>query len=232
MSVKFMKPVLNVVLVDVNSAVVRAWASAFADTPEVSIVKGSILTQAVDAWVTPTNSRGRMDGGVDAVIKRALGAGIERKVQAAISHEYNGLMPVGAATCVPTGTDFPRYLISPTMVQSAEDVSDTMNVALACAAAFQAIHHQNVLEPDSITSVALPGLGAATGRVPPRVCANLMWTGYTLFNDHNFGSFESMRETLEEELGGLGPKLETERVRVQPPAPVSDEHDDHGGCCH
>jgi O-acetyl-ADP-ribose deacetylase (regulator of RNase III) len=233
MSVKFMKPVLNVVLVDVNAAVVRAWGTAFADTPEVSIVKGSILTQAVDAWVTPTNSRGRMDGGVDAVVKRYLGTGIERKVQSEIAREYNGVMPVGAATCVPTGADFPRFLIStPTMVASSEDVSETMNVALACAAAFQAIHLQNAREPDSIASVALVGLGAATGRVPPRVCANLMWTGYTLFNEHNFGSYEAMRATLEEELGGLGPKLENERVRVQLPA--YDEHEDHhgGGCCH
>jgi O-acetyl-ADP-ribose deacetylase (regulator of RNase III) len=200
----------------------------------VSIVQGSILTQAVDAWVTPTNARGRMDGGVDAVIKRYLGAGIERKVQAAIAHEYNGLMPVGAASCVPTGADFPRYLISaPTMVESAEDVSATMNVALACAAAFQAIHFQNAREPDSITSVALVGLGAATGRVPPRVCANLMWTGYTLFNEHDFGTFDALRHTLEEELGGLGSKLDTERVRVQLPAFTSDEdHDTHGGCCH
>lgn len=234
MSVKFMKPVINVVLVDVNAAVVRAWATAFADTPEVSIMKGSILTQAVDAWVTPTNSFGRMDGGVDAVIKRDLGAGIERKVQAAINHEYSGVMPVGAATCIPTGRDHPRFLIStPTMVQSSEDVSETMNVALACAAAFQAIHFQNMKEPDSITSVALVGLGAATGRVPPRVCANLMWTGYTLFNEHNFGSFEAMRNTLEEELGGMGAKLETERVRVQLPANLTEEEesDDHGGGC-
>jgi O-acetyl-ADP-ribose deacetylase (regulator of RNase III) len=218
MSVKFMKPVLNVVLVDVNAAVVRAWGAAFADTPEVSIVKGSILTRTVDAWVTPTNARGRMDGGVDAVIKRYLGAGIERKVQAEIAREHNGLMPVGAATCVPTGAAVPRFLIStPTMVQSAEDVSATMNVALACAAAFQAIHLQNAREPDSINSVALVGLGAATGRVPPRVCANLMWTGYTLFNEHNFGSYEAMRATLEEELGGLGSRPDHERVRVQLP---------------
>ena len=45
------------------------------------------------------------------------------------------------------------------MVTSSEDVSDTMNVALACAAAFQAVHMQNAREPGSIASIALPGLG-------------------------------------------------------------------------
>jgi hypothetical protein len=102
-------------------------------------------------------------------------------------------------------------------VSSSEDISDTLNVALACAAAFQAIHMQNARQPGSITSVALPGLGAATGRVPVRVCANLMWTGYTLFNDYEFRDFEAMRAALREQLGDLGPLPETTRVRLKVP---------------
>ncbi|MFD0531277.1 hypothetical protein ACFQ1I_39340 [Kitasatospora arboriphila] len=68
------QPPLRVVLTDINSTVVESWRAAFADTPEIEIHRGSILDEHVDAWVTPTNSRGRMDGGVDAVIKRHLGA--------------------------------------------------------------------------------------------------------------------------------------------------------------
>jgi len=172
------KSVLKVVLVDVNPDVVRAWRSAFSDLPEVKVVQGVHLAAAHDAWVTPTNSRGSMDGGVDAVIKRHLGAAIERAVQKEIKSQYGGSMPIGSAVCVPTGAAMPRYLIStPTMETSAEDVSDTMNVALACAAAFQMIHLQNAKQPGSISSVAMPGLGVGTGQVPVRVCANLMWVG-------------------------------------------------------
>ena len=215
------KSLLSVVLVDVNPRVVEAWRAAFADTPEVRIVRGSILVQPVDAWVTPTNARGSMDGGVDAKIKRHLGSSIQTRVQQEIARLHGGLMPVGCATCVRTEADWPRYLIStPTMVGSSEDVSDTLNVALACAAAFQAIHMQNAREPDGITSVALPGLGAATGRVPPRVCANLMWTGYTLFHDYEFADFAAMRAALEEQLGDLGPLPETTKVRIKPPTIV------------
>jgi O-acetyl-ADP-ribose deacetylase (regulator of RNase III) len=214
MFVKICRSVLKVVLVDVNPQVVRAWQGAFADTPEAEIVHGSILNQTVDAWVTPTNARGRMDGGVDAVIKHHLGPQIEKRVREEIGRRHQGTMPVGYATCVPTGVSAPRFLIStPTMVSSSEDVSDTVNVALASAAAFQAIHLQNALEPDSITSAALPGLGAATGRVPPGVCANLMWTGYSLFNDGDFQDFESMRAALRERLGEVGPPRESARVR-------------------
>jgi O-acetyl-ADP-ribose deacetylase (regulator of RNase III) len=212
------KSVLKVVLVDVNPKMVQAWKSAFADTPAVEVVRGSILDQEVDAWVTPTNARGSMDGGVDAVIKRHLGPQIEQRVQQDIARLYQGMMPVGCATCVPTGVAAPRFLIStPTMVQSSEDVRETVNVALACAAAFQAIHLQNRRQPGGITSVALPGLGAATGRVPVRVCANLMWTGYTLFGDYEYPDFNTMRAALLDQLGSMGAMTEDTRLRIKVP---------------
>lgn len=79
---------LKVVLTDINTKVVEAWQAAFADTPEIEIRKGSILDEDVDAWVSPTNSRGLMNGGVDAAIKRHLGAGIQLRVQRAIRDRF------------------------------------------------------------------------------------------------------------------------------------------------
>ncbi|MEQ4720227.1 macro domain-containing protein [Nonomuraea sp. B19D2] len=218
MSVKHVKPLLKVVLADVNAKVVQEWLAAFADTPEVEIHKGSLVSEHVDAWVSPTNSRGRMDGGVDAVIKRHLGAGIQLRVQRAIRDQFEGSLPVGSAVCVPSGATNPKFLIStPTMVQSVQNVSETLNVAMACAAAFQAIHMQNEKEPGSIESVALVGMGAATGKVPPRVCANLMWTGYTLFNDYYFRDYDDLRKTIREQLDDIESRPEEERVRIKPP---------------
>jgi O-acetyl-ADP-ribose deacetylase (regulator of RNase III) len=197
---------IKVVLVDINPRMVKAWRSTFEENPEVEIVQGSMLDQAVDAWVTPTNARASMDGGLDGVIKGHFGPAIERRVQAEIRRSYGGLLPVGHATCVPTGAARPAFLIStPTMTGSSEDVSDTLNVALACAAAFQAVHMQNARGPGSIASVALPGLGAQTGRVPTEICADLMWTGYNLFRRRAFEDFAAMRTALQEELGDLGP---------------------------
>jgi O-acetyl-ADP-ribose deacetylase (regulator of RNase III) len=210
---------LRVVLADVNTAVVAAWRAAFADTPGVEIRRGSILDEDVDAWVSPTNSRGRMDGGVDAVIKRHLGAGIQLRVQRAIRDRFAGRLPVGSAVCVPSGAVTPRFLISaPTMQESAQNVSETLNVALACAAAFQAVHRQNAAAPGSIASVALVGMGARTGGVPARVCANLMWTGYTLFNDHAFEDDDDLRSTVTAQLDDLESGPDTRRVRIVPPA--------------
>ncbi|MFB7358168.1 ADP-ribosyltransferase domain-containing protein [Streptomyces gardneri] len=212
---------LKVVLVDVNDEVVAAWRSAFADTPEVEIRQGSLLDVDVDAWVSPTNARGRMDGGVDALVKRRLGAGIQVRVQRAIRERFGGSLPVGSAVCVPSGAAVPRYLIStPTMRESSQNVSDTMNVALACAAAFQAVHLQNRAKPGSIRSVALVGMGARTGRVPATVCANLMWTGYTLFHDHGFADYDELRAAVLgqlDDIEGAGP---AHRVRIS--VPVTD----------
>lgn len=215
------EPALRVVLTDVNESVVGAWRAAFADTPGVEIRRGSILDEDVDAWVTPTNSRGRMDGGVDAVIKRHLGAGIQLRVQRAIRDRFAGRLPVGSAVCVPSGATVPRFLIStPTMVQSSQNVSDTLNVAMACAAAFQAVHRQNRQVPGSIRSVALVGLGAQTGRVPARICANLMWTGYTLFHDHWFADDDELRATITTQLAGIENAPVEKRVRIVPPTGI------------
>lgn len=205
---------VRVVLVDINPKMIKAWQETFEENPEVEVVQGSMLEQAVDAFVTPTNSRGSMDGGLDAVLKKHFGSSIETRVQQAIGKAYSGVMPVGHATCVPTNKRRPRWLIStPTMVSSSEDISDTMNVALACAAAFQAVHIQNMQEPGSIESVALPGLGANTGRVPAEICADLMWSGYNLFRRRAFDGFAQMRAALEAELGDLGPTTKTKKAQ-------------------
>jgi O-acetyl-ADP-ribose deacetylase (regulator of RNase III) len=196
---------VKVVLVDINPKMIRAFRETFEENPEVEIVQGSMLEQKVSAWVSPTNSYGSMDGGLDAVIKNHLGPKIEQALKQEISKRYGGTLPVGHATCIPTGRATPKFLVStPTMTKSSEDISDSLNVVLACAAAFQAVHMQNAAQPGSIESIALPGLGANTGRVPVEICADLMWTAYHLYLNKAFTDFKAMRAALEEQLGDLG----------------------------
>jgi O-acetyl-ADP-ribose deacetylase (regulator of RNase III) len=196
---------VDIILVDVNPKMVAAWRTTFENNPEVQVIHGSMLEVPASAWVSPTNSHGQMDGGLDAILKGHFGAKIEKRLQQEIAKHYGGVLPVGHATCVETGSAVPRYLIStPTMMTSSEDISDTLNVALACAAAFQVIHMQNAKSPGSIRTVALPGLGANTGKVPVEICADLMWTGYSLFRSTPFPTFGAMRVALEGQLGNLG----------------------------
>ena len=227
---------VRVMLVDVNPKMTKAWRATFEENPEVDVIDGSMLAQQVSAWVTPTNARGSMDGGLDMIIKQHLGAQIEKRVQQEIKQRYGGFLPVGHAVCVETGKGMPPHLVStPTMVASSEDVSDTLNVALACAAAFQMVHMQNARQPGSIRSVALPGLGANTGRVPVEICADLMWTAYDLFRRQEFTDFGEMRKALEEELGDLGsfgktakpsPAAGAKGAAKPAPAAADDEDDE------
>jgi O-acetyl-ADP-ribose deacetylase (regulator of RNase III) len=211
---------LKLILVDVNPAMINAWRASFEENPEVSILQGSILDQQVSAWVTPTNSRGLMRGGLDAIIKRHLGDPIEAKVQKEINRLYLGVMPIGCAVCVPTGAANPRFLISsPTMGPSTDNVSDTFNVALACAAALQAAHLQNRREPNSIDAIALPGLGASSAKVPVEIVADLMWTAYTMLSEREFPDFFSLRAGLEERLGDLGAMTSKAKTKKAAPAP-------------
>ena len=154
--------------------------------------------------MTPTNARGSMDGGFDAAVKRYFGDGIEQRVRREIAARFGGATPVGGATCVstaglsaPATGPQPRYLISaPTMSGSSERVSGTLNTALAFGAAIQAARVQNAMEPGSIRTLAVPGLGASTGRVPPETCAGQMLAAYELMRDHAFEDFADMRAAL------------------------------------
>lgn len=205
---------VQVVLVDVNPSMVSAWRRVFAEEPGVQVQQGSLLACAADAWVTPTNSKARMDGGLDGAIRAHFGARIQARVQREIAKLYHGHLPLGHATCVETGVSRPGFLVStPTMHFRTEDVSDTLNTALACAAAFQAVFEKNQSTPGAIATLAMPGLGAGTGRVPTDLCAELMWSAYDLFREGGFPSFIAMRAALEERLGNLGPATPAPRTQ-------------------
>lgn len=197
---------VTLTLVDLNPKMIDAWLAVFDGEPGIELVCGSLLDERTDAWVTPTNARALMNGGLDGAIRTRLGAGVQARVRRAVNATWGDFMPVGGAVCVETGRATPRFLIStPTMLESAEDVSATMNVALACAAAFQAVAMQNARAPGSVRSLAMTGLGTGTGRVPFAVCADLMWTAWNLFAHRTFASFDEVRAALEAELGDLGP---------------------------
>jgi O-acetyl-ADP-ribose deacetylase (regulator of RNase III) len=206
---------LVLTLIDLSPRMVRAWRQSFEANPEVTIVQGSMLTQRLDAWVTPTNPRLSMDGGLDAVIARHL-PGIEKSAQKLARQQFGEPLPLGHAVVTPTNVEVPRYLVStPTMHAGNEDISATMNVALACLAALQAVrqHNRGRGEQD-IYTLAMPGLGAGTGQVPPEIAADLMWTAYDLMKGNGFPDFAAARRALAHTLGEPDPI-------PAPPTPVA-----------
>jgi len=64
-------------LIDFNGLLVNAWAEAFRPFPEVTVQQGDLLAVAEHCVVSPANSYGIMDGGIDAEDRAFFGAQID-----------------------------------------------------------------------------------------------------------------------------------------------------------
>jgi O-acetyl-ADP-ribose deacetylase (regulator of RNase III) len=165
---------MKFLLRDRNPAIVAAWREAFADASDVEVSQGDIFDLTADAVVSPANSFGFMDGGIDLVYTRRFGRSLQERLQELLRAEYDGELPVGQAVIVPTGDpDVPLLISAPTM-RVPMDVSDTVNAYLALRAAIRAAREYNRTAAKPIASILCPGLGTATGRISPASCARQM----------------------------------------------------------
>ena len=104
-------------LVDINHDVVAAWRGAFKLHPEVQIVEGDILTLAENTIVSPANSYGFMDGGIDRAYTDYFGLRAQTELQDSIARREEGYLPVGASLLVRTGNErVPFMICAPTMM--------------------------------------------------------------------------------------------------------------------
>ncbi len=99
-------------LVDLNRPLVQAWREAFADEAGVEVLNEDLFVESADALVSPANSFGIMDGGVDLAIRSELGFQVQTNVQKMIVERYHGEIPVGQAEVVRIGNDRFPYIVS------------------------------------------------------------------------------------------------------------------------
>lgn len=118
-------------IVDLNQSIVDTFTTTFADLSNVSVERTNILSRAADCIVSPGNSKGLMDGGVDGPINYALNYIDTRVVRPRIMKEYYGEQPVGTCMFVATGVSrYPILAHTPTM-RIPTDVSETENAYTA-----------------------------------------------------------------------------------------------------
>ena len=159
--------------IDNIPAVAAALAEAFAGHPEIEVVCGDILELAHDCVVSPANSHGYMDGGVDAAYSRFFGPQLELQVQAAIHRRPEGLLPVGAALAVATGhARIPFMIVAPTM-EMPEEVP-----ASHAGRALRAVLRLVDSEPQLDGHIYCPCLATGVGRVPAAEAAASMLSAY------------------------------------------------------
>ena len=159
-------------LVDLNPAIVEAWKSFFTVHPEVDVVSGSILDSATDAIVSPANSHGFMDGGIDLVYLRHFGRQLEDRVRDLVFRRPEQMIPVGSAELVDTGSaQIPFLIVAPTM-EMPEPVPP-LHARRALAAVLRLADRH-----DYISDICCPGLCTGVGRVSPEDAAREMEIAY------------------------------------------------------
>ena len=156
-----------------------AWQKHFHGCDDVIIIDGDILTEQADALISPANSFGYMDGGLDLKISQAFGWELETKVREQIIQEHYGELPVGNALIIETDLlQFP-YLISAPTMRVPMNVAQTTNAFLAFRAAIIATQRFNA-HTHRIHSIACPGLGTGEGQMTAEQCAIQMREAYDI----------------------------------------------------
>ncbi|MGC2777799.1 MAG: macro domain-containing protein [Bradyrhizobium sp.] len=169
---------LTVHLRDISIEVVEAWRFAFADIGEVQISHGSILDQHADAVVSPANSFGFMDGGIDLHYARHFGWQVETELRELLAACHYGELPVGQAVIIPTGHPEIRYLVSAPTMRVPSRIEGTANVYLALRAALIAVLTHNATQAVPITSLLVPGMGTGIGGIRAEQAARQMRAAY------------------------------------------------------
>jgi O-acetyl-ADP-ribose deacetylase (regulator of RNase III) len=169
---------ITVYLRDVNGPLVEAWSRLFADVPEVHPSLGDIFGISADAIISPANSFGFMDGGIDLAYSRRFGWQLQERLRALLRDEYDGELPVGMAVLLGTGDSEIPYLVSAPTMRAPARVADTLNAYVAFRAALRVILRHNERFPGTIRSVLCPGLATATGEMPAEICAKQMHAAY------------------------------------------------------
>ena len=169
---------LAVHLRDINAGIVKAWEQAFADVPEVHVSRGDIFEHRADAIVSPANSFGFMDGGIDLLYSKHFGWSLQTDLQALLAEQHYGELPVGQAVVVATGHDSIPFLVSAPTMRVPGDISATVNVYLAFRAALIVVLTHNAHTTTPIRTLLVPGLGTGIGAVAPAAAARQMRLAY------------------------------------------------------
>lgn len=169
---------LTLLLRDLNADVVSAWKTEFEATAEVEVSLGSILELKADAIVSPANSFGYMDGGVDLAYSRFFGFELQESLQALLNERYHGELPVGQAVVVETGHPGIPFLVSAPTMRVPSSIAKSINVYLAFRATLVAILEHNQKHSKPIARVAVPGMGTGIGEVSPARAARHMRIAY------------------------------------------------------
>jgi O-acetyl-ADP-ribose deacetylase (regulator of RNase III) len=161
------------ILIDRNQEMVDAWKEEFKEYENVETHCGDIFEKSADFLVSPSNSFGFMDGGIDLAYSKKIGWHLQETLQDKIKNEFDGELLIGQSCTVDTNFEqYPKMIAAPTM-RVPMYLDGTPNVYLAAKAVFLAVKRSG-----EDKSCAIPGLGTGTGHVSFALCAQKMRMAY------------------------------------------------------
>lgn len=181
-----------------------AWAQFFSSEENVVIVQDDITTVSCDAVVSPANSFGFMDGGLDHALSQRFGSNLQEDLRQKIKELPEGELLVGQAMLIDTGDkDIPFLISAPTMrVPMNFNIDTSVNAYLAMKAILI-----KAKSDDRISTVAIPGLCTGAGGMDTVIASGQMYYAYKeviLGHKMNFSSFgEAQKYHLEINPKGL-----------------------------
>ena len=185
---------LKLLLRDTSEDLVVAWKSAFNGYDNLEISCGNIFDFPADAIISPANSFGFMDGGIDLVYSHYFGWSLQKALQKKIRDVYCGELPVGLATIVKTDDEEIKYLISAPTMRMPALISETVNAYLAFRASLIEVVKFNKNNTEQISSILCPGLGTGVGKLSPENCAFQMKYAYDSIILKKFSFPKSLEE--------------------------------------
>ena len=123
-------------------------------------------------YVSPANSFGFMDGGIDLVYSRMMFPKVETNIKRMIGRigldfEGRDYLPIGCTLAVPTEFRANQYMIcAPTMLLP-QNVSETQNAYYAMYAILRLVHKLIINAKLKIKKLYIPGLGTGIGGIEP-----------------------------------------------------------------
>jgi O-acetyl-ADP-ribose deacetylase (regulator of RNase III) len=181
---------IKLTLVAPNYSLSLAFQERFAYLPNVEVAHCSFeQLHTYDCLVSPANSFGMMDGGIDAAIIQFFGISLMERVQKKILDEYLGEQSVGTSFIIETGhPQYPFLAHTPTMRVPMQIVgTDIPYVAMWAMLLAVEQHNRDSATPTlrerkrKIEVIACPGLGTGIGKIAPDEAARQMALAYDHF---------------------------------------------------
>ena len=173
----------KLVLCDPNEGLCEEWRRAFAPYGEdVEVRQGRFEDVDFDCVVSPANSFGLMDGGVDEAITMYFGQQMMDRVQQKVIENFAGEQPVGTSMIV-RGTEIDdtnvKFVAHTQTMMIPMNIGHTTNVYMAFKSMLLAVENHNKNHSEyPINLVVCPGMGTGAGRVPFTKAASAMVEAY------------------------------------------------------